>query len=187
MVQRRPAVNADRESNIRGLYIIGDLAGAPVIKLAMAQGYEIIEHIASKPDAVSDDPNMYDVLIVGAGAAGNECRPRGSGEGHAARRPREGEDRQYDRGLSRRQVGLRRAGRGSFQGQALARRRPQGRPRQALERYQGRKQPRYPHRRRVEIARAPEGRQLHRAHGQGQIPHPTNHPGDGASAATRAS
>ena len=70
MVQRRPAVNADRESNIRGLYIIGDLAGAPVIKLAMAQGYEIIEHIASKPDAISNDPNMYDVLIVGAGAAG---------------------------------------------------------------------------------------------------------------------
>ena len=70
MVQRRPAVNADRESNIRGLYIIGDLAGAPVIKLAMAQGYEIIEHIASKPDAISNDLNMYDVLIVGAGAAG---------------------------------------------------------------------------------------------------------------------
>ena len=70
MVQRRPAVNADRESNIRGLYIIGDLAGAPVIKLAMAQGYEIIEHISRKPDAVSNDPNMYDVLIVGAGAAG---------------------------------------------------------------------------------------------------------------------
>ena len=70
MVQRRPAVNADRESNIRGLYIIGDLAGAPVIKLAMAQGYEIIEHITSKPDAISNDPNMYDVLIVGAGAAG---------------------------------------------------------------------------------------------------------------------
>ena len=70
MVQRRPAVNADRESNIRGLYIIGDLAGAPVIKLAMAQGYEIIEHIATKPDAISNDPSMYDVLIVGAGAAG---------------------------------------------------------------------------------------------------------------------
>ena len=70
MVQRRPTVNADRESNIRGLYIIGDLAGAPVIKLAMAQGYEIIEHIASKPDAISNDPNVYDVLIVGAGAAG---------------------------------------------------------------------------------------------------------------------
>ncbi len=70
MVQRRPEVNEDRESNIPGLYIIGDLAGAPVIKLAMAQGYEVIEHIASKSDAIGNDPDQYDLLIVGAGASG---------------------------------------------------------------------------------------------------------------------
>ena len=70
MVQRRPDISADRESNIPGLYVIGDLAGAPVIKLAMAQGYEVIEHIASKPDAVGGDPDIYDLLIVGAGASG---------------------------------------------------------------------------------------------------------------------
>ena len=56
MVQRRPEVDSDRESNIPGLYIIGDLAGAPVIKLAMAQGFEVIEHIAAKSDAIGSDP-----------------------------------------------------------------------------------------------------------------------------------
>ncbi len=70
MAQRRPALKKNKESNISGLYIIGDLAGAPVIKYAMAQGFEVIEHIASKPDAKSGDPAVLDLLIVGAGAAG---------------------------------------------------------------------------------------------------------------------
>jgi thioredoxin reductase/polyferredoxin len=68
--QRRPALKAHNESNIPGLYIIGDLAGAPVIKLAMAQGFEIVEHIASLPEPRSNHPAVYDLLIVGAGAAG---------------------------------------------------------------------------------------------------------------------
>jgi len=39
MPQRRPTLKSHNESNIPGLYVIGDLAGAPVIKLAMAQGF----------------------------------------------------------------------------------------------------------------------------------------------------
>src|SRR5208337_2326928 len=70
MPERRPALKSHNESNIPGLYIIGDLAGAPVIKLAMAQGFEVVEHIASLPEARSNDPAVFDLLIVGAGAAG---------------------------------------------------------------------------------------------------------------------
>jgi thioredoxin reductase/polyferredoxin len=68
---RRPLIGKGNESNIKGLYIIGDLAGAPVIKLAMAQGVEVIEYIASLPES-SSPPNEgeLDVLIIGAGAAG---------------------------------------------------------------------------------------------------------------------
>ncbi len=44
---RRPVLRKGNESNVRGLYIIGDLAGAPVIKLAMAQGVEVIDFISS--------------------------------------------------------------------------------------------------------------------------------------------
>jgi len=36
----------------------------------MAQGFEVVEYIASLPDAHSNDPAMFDLLIVGAGAAG---------------------------------------------------------------------------------------------------------------------
>ncbi len=70
MAERRPALKPHNESNVRGLYVIGDLAGAPVIKQAMEQGYSVVAHIASLPDARSDDPAVYDLLIVGAGAAG---------------------------------------------------------------------------------------------------------------------
>jgi len=67
----RPYLRKHNESNISGLFIIGDLAGAPVIKYAMAQGHDVIEHIASLPNAIGgDDPNLLDVLIIGAGAAG---------------------------------------------------------------------------------------------------------------------
>jgi thioredoxin reductase/polyferredoxin len=66
----RPLLRKNNESNIPGLYIIGDLAGAPVIKYAMAQGYEVIEHIASLPNFVGGSDDLYDVVIIGAGAAG---------------------------------------------------------------------------------------------------------------------
>src|SRR5262245_65875766 len=67
----RPYLKKHNESNVPGLFVIGDLAGASVIKYAMAQGYEVIEHIASLPDVVgSDDESILDVVIVGAGAGG---------------------------------------------------------------------------------------------------------------------
>ena len=70
MPTRRPVLRANFESNISGLYVIGDLAGAPVVKLAMEQGNEVAEHIAGKPDAKSSDLNVYDLMVIGAGAAG---------------------------------------------------------------------------------------------------------------------
>ncbi len=71
---RRPQLSAKFESNIPGLFVVGDLAGAPVIKLAMEQGCNVIEHIASlpRPDLPEADPAVdhIDVLVIGAGAAG---------------------------------------------------------------------------------------------------------------------
>ncbi|NIR48181.1 NAD(P)-binding domain-containing protein [candidate division KSB1 bacterium] len=67
----RPYLKKNNESNLPGLYIIGDLAGAPVIKYAMTQGHDVIEHIASHLTSTGDDESdLYDVIIIGAGAAG---------------------------------------------------------------------------------------------------------------------
>lgn len=66
---RRPQLDANNQSNVPGLFIVGDLAGAPVIKLAMEQGYNVVEHIASlgRPQV---EESALDLIIVGAGAAG---------------------------------------------------------------------------------------------------------------------
>ncbi len=67
---RRPLLNKNRESNVRGLFVVGDLAGAPVIKLAMEQGHDTVQHIASlaRPQNVGGD--VLDLVVIGAGAAG---------------------------------------------------------------------------------------------------------------------
>ena len=69
---RRPIVGKGQRSNVPGLHIIGDLAGAPVIKLAMAQGVEVINHIAALPEMREPqaDADIIDILVVGAGASG---------------------------------------------------------------------------------------------------------------------
>ncbi|RMD99618.1 MAG: FAD-binding protein [Calditrichaeota bacterium] len=67
---RRPLLNKNRESNIPGLFVIGDLAGAPVIKLCLEQGFETVEYIASLPRPKKADASVLDVIVIGAGAAG---------------------------------------------------------------------------------------------------------------------
>jgi thioredoxin reductase/polyferredoxin len=67
---QRPVLHANFESNVPGLYVIGDLAGAPVVKLAMEQGSDVAEHIATTLPARSEDVNIYDLVVIGAGAAG---------------------------------------------------------------------------------------------------------------------
>ena len=51
-----PAVSAQYESNVAGLYIIGALAGYPLIKQAMNQGYEVIEYIEGNSVEPADEP-----------------------------------------------------------------------------------------------------------------------------------
>jgi thioredoxin reductase/CRP-like cAMP-binding protein/Fe-S-cluster-containing hydrogenase component 2 len=51
-----PAVSAQYESNVPGLYIIGALAGYPLIKQAMNQGYEVVEFIEGRDIEPADEP-----------------------------------------------------------------------------------------------------------------------------------
>lgn len=67
---RRPEVNERLESNVPGLFVVGDLAGAPVLKLAMEHGERVAKYIASLADAHAVAEGSYDVVVIGAGAAG---------------------------------------------------------------------------------------------------------------------
>lgn len=49
-----PQLSPRYESNVPGLYIIGALAGYPLIKQGINQGYEVIEHILGHPVEAAD-------------------------------------------------------------------------------------------------------------------------------------
>lgn len=63
-----PHVNTNFETNIKGIYIAGELGGMGLIKNSVEQGQQAIECIvASKKPA---HENAIDVIIIGAGPAG---------------------------------------------------------------------------------------------------------------------
>lgn len=63
-----PVIDENFETNVRGMFIIGELGGLGLIKNAIRQGVEVIEHIVTQQHSITDD--VYDVAIIGAGPAG---------------------------------------------------------------------------------------------------------------------
>jgi len=63
-----PYYDASHESNIKGLYIIGELSGVGLIRNAVSQALIAVEHTVK--EARRRPANGYDVVIVGAGPAG---------------------------------------------------------------------------------------------------------------------
>jgi thioredoxin reductase/ferredoxin len=62
-----PRVQANFETNVPGLYVIGELGGMGLIRNAFEQGRQCIEGIAREPKGPHD---LLEVLIVGCGPAG---------------------------------------------------------------------------------------------------------------------
>jgi len=69
-VRELPQLDANNQSNVKGIYVVGDLADAPIIKVALRQGYDVVEHLAEKLGGTGSDPEILDILIIGAGPAG---------------------------------------------------------------------------------------------------------------------
>lgn len=65
-----PYVNANFETNIPGVYIAGELGGMGLIKNAITQGKQAVEHIAANIKRGASPDGVHDVMIVGAGPAG---------------------------------------------------------------------------------------------------------------------
>ena len=63
-----PDVSPEFETNVKGIYIAGELGGMGLIKNAIEQGRQAIENISKKLD--HDHKAEFDVVIVGAGPAG---------------------------------------------------------------------------------------------------------------------
>lgn len=63
-----PHVSQTFETNIKGLYIAGELGGMGLIKNAVEQGKQAVDNIVTTVDFQPSLP--YDLLIIGAGPAG---------------------------------------------------------------------------------------------------------------------
>ena len=80
MVMASPSVSADMphltaeyETTVKNLFIAGELGGLALIKNAVSQGRDTIDHIAHRLASqrnTAPSPDVYDVFIVGAGPAG---------------------------------------------------------------------------------------------------------------------
>src|SRR5262245_3361719 len=57
-----PQLSVTYESNVPGLYIIGALAGYPLIKQCLNQGYEVVEYILGNPVKPADEPLLKQKL-----------------------------------------------------------------------------------------------------------------------------
>jgi len=65
-----PRLSREYETNIPGLFIIGELGGLALIKNAVNQGRECMDIIARRVASQPSVPGIVDVCIVGAGPAG---------------------------------------------------------------------------------------------------------------------
>jgi thioredoxin reductase len=69
-----PDVNTDFESNVPGLYVVGELGGRGLIKNAVNEGKLAAEHVAAllPPGAARADgeTGAFDLVVVGSGPAG---------------------------------------------------------------------------------------------------------------------
>ncbi|MBK8230865.1 MAG: NAD(P)-binding domain-containing protein [Candidatus Eisenbacteria bacterium] len=67
-----PDVGSDFQSNVPGIYLVGELGGRGLIRNAVNEGRAAIENIARELARVPRpvDPELFDVVIVGSGPAG---------------------------------------------------------------------------------------------------------------------
>ncbi|HJP33831.1 MAG TPA: NAD(P)-binding domain-containing protein [Candidatus Latescibacteria bacterium] len=84
-----PAADEQGQSSVGGVYLVGEVAGTPLIKLGLNAGHDMVDRLADAVrsessgqieatdsadsdlgDGVVDDGVVYDFVIIGAGASG---------------------------------------------------------------------------------------------------------------------
>ncbi len=90
-----PVLDADGQTSVHGLYVIGDLTGIPLLKLAAESGVTLLDHFDRdddlsrlrrrhrREDADRAEDAMLDLLIVGAGPAGVSAGAEAARRGYA--------------------------------------------------------------------------------------------------------
>ena len=64
-----PEVDEGGETNVPGIYAVGELAGTPLVKLGLNAGHDLVTRIAPELKAESGG-DLLDIVIVGSGSSG---------------------------------------------------------------------------------------------------------------------
>jgi putative YpdA family bacillithiol system oxidoreductase len=76
-----PRLSREYETNIPGVFIIGELGGLALIKNAVNQGRDCVDTITRRGSSRPRSPGVLDVCIVGAGPAGLSASLRAAEKG----------------------------------------------------------------------------------------------------------
>ena len=73
-IEKYPEIDGNGETSVKGLYVIGDLTGIPLLKLAAESGAKMIRYLNREPKFQKERENketgVLDFVIVGAGPSG---------------------------------------------------------------------------------------------------------------------
>lgn len=69
-VEKLPIADAEGRSNVKGLSIVGDLTGVPLLKLSANAGHDVVCRIADELEGETPREDVLDLAIVGGGTAG---------------------------------------------------------------------------------------------------------------------
>jgi thioredoxin reductase/ferredoxin len=73
-VEKLPVLDVDGSTGVPGLYVVGDLTGIPLLKLAADTGARAVRTIAAHPSFVKREKRpgaaVHDLVIVGGGVSG---------------------------------------------------------------------------------------------------------------------
>ncbi len=69
-VEKLPVSGQDGATALRGVRIVGDLTGIPLLKFSSATGAGAVRAILAEPNFRKGDAEVFDLAIVGAGVAG---------------------------------------------------------------------------------------------------------------------
>ena len=71
--EKLPRVDENFRSNVDGVYVVGDLAGVPLLKFSVDGGARAVQDILAQgiePVEPETEDGPYDIVIIGAGASG---------------------------------------------------------------------------------------------------------------------
>lgn len=72
-VEKSPAVNEGGTTKLKGVRVVGDLAGVPLLKFSADTGAKAVSAILDEPDfnkGAGSNAGVHDLIIIGAGVSG---------------------------------------------------------------------------------------------------------------------